>query len=351
MSKHITATTAADILAFFPHSLGFDPRESFGFITLNGTRTGASLRMDIPDESVSPSDFAQMIAHHLLSDTNADGTLFLVYTNEPAADPFDFDAKPYKDYAQAIEIELESAGIPIRDGWLITDHGWTTYFCEDADCCTMNPLSDIEDSVLSAHMVFAGSAKCTELAENPAFIGREDTGRRIHEAAARLEVRNPVDFTEPAMCEARSAWYEAVGTQPDEEATIQLVSYLQVKALRDRIMADMINPAEDEGIYRAVFMGQHPERPDWSRVDACEVLLVQLLACTPTADRAPLFSALGWLAWYKGQGSLAADYLAKAMESEPGYRLAELLDEMLRTGLLAKTSTNPNTAYKRGTHS
>ncbi|MCC3270456.1 DUF4192 domain-containing protein [Arthrobacter gengyunqii] len=153
------------------------------------------------------------------------------------------------------------------------------------------------------------------------------------------------------LLDHRAAWYEAVGTQPDEAATIQLVSYLQVKALRDRIMADMINPAEDEGTYRAVFMGQHPERPDWSRVDACEVLLVQLLAYTPAADRAPLFSALGWLAWYKGKGSLAAAYLAKALESEPGYRLAELLDEMLRTGLLAKTATNASTAYKRGNHS
>lgn len=348
MKKTLSATTAADILAYFPHALGFDPRESFGFVTLNGARTGATLRVDIPDESVSPASFAQTVTSYLLSDPNADGVLFLVYSNEPAADFTNSDAKPYMDYAQAIEKELEDAGMPIRDGWLITDRGWTTYFCEDTGCCTLNPLSDIDDSVLSAHMVYSGSAKRTELAADPTFTGSEDTHRNLREAAARHEVINPLDFSEPAMCEARAAWHEAIGTRPTQETAMELVSYLLNKQLRDRIMADTINTAEDQGTYRAVLIGMDSGRPDWSRVDATEALLIDLLAFTPGEDRAPLFSYLGWLAWYKGQASAAAAYFAKALESEPAYRLAELLDEMLSSGLIAQTATDPETAYRPG---
>lgn len=213
MNKHLKATTAADILAFFPHSLGFDPRESFGFITLQGGKTGASLRLDAPDESISPTDYAQMITHYLLADEEADGVLMFLYTNEPAADPTP-GAKPYSDYARAIRAELEKGGLNLRDGWLITDAGWRTYFCDDPACCQLRPLNEIRDSAMSAEMVFAGSAKRADLAADPAFIGSEDTARSIRGTANRYPTIDGMDFSHPSMCEARRAWHEALGTTP-----------------------------------------------------------------------------------------------------------------------------------------
>lgn len=340
----LKATTAADVLALFPHILGFEPRESFGLMTLQGPALGASLRMDIPSADISPTDFAQTLTSLLLEDVNADGVLFMVYTNEKPVDP-NPAAKPHKDYVEAIARELQSGGLPIRDGWLITDQGWTDYFCEDADCCQLRPLSEIDDSAISAHMVYRGSAKRTTLAEDPAFTGSDEAGRKISHATARMGNVAPLDFSDPAHCQARAAWQEALGTQPDEDEACELVGYLQCKPVRDRLAIDAISYAEDVATIRSVLTGRYTEQPDWSRVDATEALLLHLLTYTPGAARAELFSLLGWLSWYKGRSSVAVAYFKKALETQPGHRLTLLLNEMLRTGALPAVSKNPATAY------
>ena len=345
MKKQFNATSAADILATFPHTLGFDPRESFGFITLQGAQVGASLRVDVPDESVSPSDFAQTVTHYLLSDEAADGVLMMLYTNEPAADPTP-GTKPYSEYARAIRAEVERAGLSLRDGWLITDAGWTTYFCEDPVCCQLQPLSAIRDSAMNAEMVFAGSVKRAERAADPAFIGGEDTARNLRETVNRYPIIDGMDFSHPVMCEARRAWHEALGTTPGEADAIELLATLQRKPLRDRILADAITSADDPDTYRQVLVGFFDGQPDWSRVDATEDLLTHLLAYAPEDTRAPVFCFLGWLSWYKGLSSTALAYMAKGLEADPEHRLAQLLMELLRSGALPEAATKKSTAYR-----
>lgn len=344
MNKHLKATTAADILAFFPHTLGFDPRESFGFITLQGGKTGATLRVDAPDESVSPSDYAQRITHYLLADEAADGVLMFVYTNEPAADPTP-GAKPYSEYARAIRAEVERGGLTLQDGWLITDTGWTTYFCEDPACCQLQPLSAIHDSAISAEMVFAGSAKRADRAADPVFTGSKDNHEYIWERTARYPEIDGMDFNHPAMREARSQWHEALGTTPNEGDALELLAALQCKPLRDRILVDAIIPTEDPDTYRHALIGLFDGQPDWSRVDATEDLLIHLLAYAPGDTRAPVFCFLAWLNWYKGLSSTALAYIAKGLEADPTHRLAQLLMELLRLGKIPEAATKKSTAY------
>lgn len=344
MKKQFNATSAADILATFPHTLGFDPRESFGFITLQGAQVGASLRVDVPDESVSPSDFAQTVTHYLLSDEAADGVLMMLYTNEPAAYPVP-GAKPYSEYARAIRDEAERSGLTLRDGWLITDVGWTTYFREDPACCQLQPLSAIRDSAMNADLVFAGSVKRADRAADPAFIGSPEIYEYIRERAARYPIIDGMDFNHPAMREARSQWHEALGTTPDEADALELLAALQCKPLRDRILVDAIIPTEDPDTYRQVLIGFFEGQPDWSRVDATENLLIHLLAYAPEETRAPVFCFLAWLNWHKGQSSTALAYLAKGLDADPEHRLAQLLMELLRSGALPEAATKKSTAY------
>ncbi|BBE24589.1 hypothetical protein MN0502_34720 (plasmid) [Arthrobacter sp. MN05-02] len=358
-NHQLTATTAADLLAFVPSALGFQPRESFAFVTMRGNTTGATLRLDAPADLTRPADFAQGVMHYLLADTAADGVLLFIYTNEvaeAAQSGENPDAKPYMAYAQAIEAELEHVGMSIRNGWLVTDRGWTPYFCEESGCCELNPTDEIRDSAMNAELVYRGYSTQehpANMTADPAFIGSDDAHNTISDAAYwvdRLGAPAALDFGHHAMCAARALWNEAIGEDTTEQAACELTGYLLIKTIRDRIMADAISGADDETTYQQVMTGRYEGQLDWSRVEATEELLVKVLAYTPLEDRAPLFCFLGWLRWYRGSSSVAAAYFDKAIETDSQHRLSRLMREMVGRGILPLAAQNERTAYHQRDH-
>ncbi|MHA7276182.1 DUF4192 family protein [Arthrobacter sp. Hz1] len=60
-------TSAADILSYVLHTLGFQPAESLVLLTMCGKRVGATLRVDLPDEDVDPGDYAAGVCSILAS--------------------------------------------------------------------------------------------------------------------------------------------------------------------------------------------------------------------------------------------------------------------------------------------
>ncbi|MHA7241493.1 DUF4192 domain-containing protein [Arthrobacter sp. TMS1-12-1] len=356
-NNKLTVSTAADLLAYVPTTLGFQPRESFVVMTMRGQQNGLTLRSNTPAEAVRPVDYAQAMMRHLLADTAADGALLFVYTNEVADAALlgeNEHAKPYMEYAKALEAEMERAGWSLRNGWLVTDKGWTTYFCEDGGCCTLNPLDEVRDSAVNAEMIYRGystrpSAEAT--AVDPAFIGSDDAHATITEATYwinRLGAPDDLEFDHQKMCDARAEWNEALGEDIDERAACELVCYLNIKSIRERLMADAIGAADDEPTFQKVLIGQYEGRPDWSRVEATEDLLIKILAYTPIEDRAALFCFLGWLSWYRGSSSVAIAYFTKALDIDGQHRLSRLLRELVSRSYVPLAAQNEATAYPQG---
>lgn len=60
-----------------------------------------------------------------------------------------------------------------------------------------------------------------------------------------------------------------------------------------------------------------------------------------------MLSLIGWLEYLKGHASVAVEHFDLAAADTPGYRLAQLLTEVLRRGNVAATAQNPATAYQR----
>ncbi|SEQ79808.1 DUF4192 family protein [Arthrobacter sp. OV608] len=82
--EKLTITTPSDVLSFIGHTLGFWPQESLVCITLNENSIGATLRIDLPQQTGQELPYARTVAHYLTNDTNATSILFAVYTSEPA---------------------------------------------------------------------------------------------------------------------------------------------------------------------------------------------------------------------------------------------------------------------------
>lgn len=337
----MSASSAADVLAYVPHALGFAPRESFVFLTMQGKRLGATLRIDAPRQG-DPAEFARVVLGYLSHDKNADGVLFIAYTDLPTLD----GTKPFSDHAHALDAMLDAAGIPIRDSWLVSSADWVTYFCEDADCCQPHRLEEITDSTLSARLVYEGSNPGRETVADPQFTGDHTILDRIPEIIAGWAITDPADWTAPVMAENRALWQETLGGEVSEDTAVQLLAALHAPAVRDRILADTISTDDDPDTFAAVVIGQYTGTPDWERVDATQALLTGLLEFTPPEARAPLFAFLGWIHWYKGRSSIAAHYLAKAQDADPGHTLSGLLTQLVNTGTLPACVTHPHTAYQ-----
>ncbi len=89
-----------------------------------------------------------------------------------------------------------------------------------------------------------------------------------------------------------------------------------------------------------------PHGPDWERLDRAEPLLQFLARATQGPDRAPVLCILGWIQWCKGRGTWAGHYFAACHESQPGYTLAGLLDQLLAVGYIAECAKNRHTAWQ-----
>lgn len=338
----ITLTSPADILAYIPHALGFAPRESFVFLTLQGKRLGATLRIDAPQDA-EPELFAQAVLGYLSNDVAADGVLLVVYTDQTTIG----GTKPYSRYAAAVEVMLDRAGMPVADSWLVNSTEWVTYFCEDADCCSPRSLEEITDSALSARMVFEGSNATRETVADPAFTGDNANLDRIADTITGWVIEDPADWTAPVMTENRALWQETLGSEPARDTALQLIAALHTPAVRDRIIADTISLNDDPETFAAVVIGRYTGAPDWERVDAIQGLLIELFRFTPPEARAPLFAFLGWVHWYKGRSSIAAQYLTKAQDIDPEHTLSKLLTQLVNTGTLPECVTNQRNAYQR----
>jgi hypothetical protein len=103
---------------------------------------------------------------------------------------------------------------------------------------------------------------------------------------------------------------------------------------------------QDVPSYGEVLLGLEPEIPAWHRLNSLDALLDQLSVYGGVSGAAAL-TGRGWIAWCRGRGSYAAAYLGQALEEEPGYRLAELMLELVRRGTLCGWAARKEAAWHR----
>ena len=104
-------------------------------------------------------------------------------------------------------------------------------------------------------------------------------------------------------------------------------------------------PPEVPG-YGEVLLGLAPPLPDWALMARLDRVLEQLGAAGGEAGAAAL-TGRGWIEWCRGKGSYADALFRRADQEVPGYRLAELLAELVRRGTLCGWAARRETAWQR----
>ena len=339
MNEKIKISSGADLIALVMHTVGFKPAESLVLIAMAGKRIRATLRIDLPANEAGNETLATVATTAMLNDVEADGSLFFVFTEE-----LGIDSQPREALVETLMRELDKGGIPARDGWLINPEGWGSYLELDA---TMRPMTEVNDSVISAEMTFRGSSYTpTSAVTIPAFVADATaTTARIAALVTEDEI-DPFDTEAEPMATARATWQTALDDRGQGADNTALIAAVQNVMVRDRLMVDVVSAATSVEEFSNALMGRFTQAPNWRRVDTAESTLARLLTETPGMYRAPLLTIIGWLEWLKGRGTSAGQYLTAAMQADSGYRLAQLLDQLVTGGYIAEVARNKGLAYK-----
>jgi hypothetical protein len=403
LPEHLTVHCPEDILGFIPHSLGYWPADSLVAMTLQGKRLGATLRLDLPGPEVlaDPKKFASTVRDYLCADQQADASLLVFFTNEGWMDGCLGSVQTYSGLLASLQAVLGTAGMPVRDAWYVGDSYWRDAHCTDTSCCPLpgRPISDIRDSRLNAEMVFRGSSvgpAPEDQSTAPATISAEARARlRAAEAAWMV----PLDLRRGSRAQFNAlldSWEILLGSgqcpaEPLGQGFVRAT--LRVPAWRDAVLvmaaagrAAASAGAEHFGIFDAgcgltpvrppagweagvsgaggslpapvagreatvpgygeVMLGLEPVVPDWTSLNNLDRVLEQLAAAGGQAGAAAL-TGRGWISWCRGRGSYAAAHLGQALEEEPGYRLAELLLELVRRGTLCGWAARKEAAWQK----
>lgn len=334
--ERLSIKTPDDFIALMGHSLGYWPKESLVCVTLDDRRIGATLRVDLPTENANMARFVETVAKYVASDREATGVVFGIFTHQPWLPDH---PRPLEPTMELLTEELSKHDIYVRDGWLVGKQAFTSYFAPQAS--PNYPLERVRVSQLNAELVFRGSSIQTNNDLHIPAVALRDVSEQVAQHCARIEAMHP----QVAIGRARSIWGHLLDTinMPDDEQSAELLADFKFSSVRDRLLADI--PGLDAPLGE-LLLAETKRPPRWHRVDRAEQLLFHLCTRADQRDIAPVLTSLGIIQWWEGKGSRAHQCFQHALETDPHYRLAQLGDQMIGAGIVARWATDKNAAYQ-----
>ncbi|WP_051966623.1 DUF4192 domain-containing protein [Kitasatospora mediocidica] len=325
----------ADMAAMLPYLLGFYPDDSIVAVGLQGPsfRQGGVIRLDIPDAPLSWPFIAEESARLLLELSEerdrrpAAVLLYLCRDSTPGALPVASALRPLADLLVGA---FRAQDLPVKEALCLSDGRWRSFLCLDPACCDPagTPVHSGQDpGVAVAAATFAGLAPRGSRRAITDALGpvtgpvaeRQRTALEHRADALRAAVgerdgRDRLLDSTGRLLDEVMAEFQAGALLLDDERTARLILGLQDKISRDRA-AEYAEPEELA----------HAQR------------LWRFLArrCVPPFQdcaAAPL-TLLAWTAWLAGDSATSRVVLARALDLDQDYTLAQLLYHSLNGGL------------------
>ncbi len=309
-----------DILGALPYRIGFVPTECLVVMCLRGPRRRDELVVRI---DLAPPEHDEAVSTQLLAavgKVKASAAVVVCYTESADAG----ERLPRRELVDGLVQQLMEREVDVVDAVLVRgDRRWS-YHCDNEVCCPSagTPLPvELTPAAgrYAAEVVHQGRAllpdrealaasirppdnAIAQTARSQAYDRAGDVVSRVVAEAGAGALRQR---TLALLGEVLHRWVaETPEVSPDEAA-------LLVLGFRDR-------QARDEGMTFAldhleVFLG----------------LFAELARHADEADAAPVCTMLAWAAHALGQGALAAVAVERALDCEPDYYLAQLIQAAL----------------------
>lgn len=350
MTSVVKAKNPADLLIALPRILGYTPTNSIVVQTFQSRRTAASLRVDLPpdERSSHPTAVADAIIRLISRVPGIDAVLVLIYTDEEWDRP---DRLPHAAVVESIVTRMASAGLGIVDAMCCSPGAWASYL--DAE---HGVIDEQQTSRISTELDAAGAPHdVVGITQGAQPIAPMPPEQRTEVAEAATAITHDVHERERLWewPEASTLWSDAIESAPCDlppAAMAALLWSIRDKAVRDCVLmflawgADAGDRASVDtqllqrgvpvpsGSILETFVGDGRTAPDGLRLEGAVRLLRHLVSLAPRPWQLAPLTMLAWFEWARGQGSAAGDYLDEALSIGPGYELARLFEQLMRTG-------------------
>lgn len=308
-------TKPGALIAALPAVLGFVPEKSLVIVSLEQGRMGAVMRADLAEDLIDNVGRLAEVA----ATSGADTVVAVVVDADGALCPVCDDA--HRRLCDALTVALGDHGVELYAAHVVDRvESGGRWHCIDG-CGAGGAVDDPTASPLAAAAVLDGRRLYPRRADLKAVIAVGDPDRCTALAEpirARAAVRLADWEADPDSCGRRDvqtamavAARVAEGCQPAEDELVELACGLTDVAVRDTLYALAV------GVDAA----------------AAESLWAVLARSLPEPWRVEALVLLAFSAYARGDGPLAGLSLEAALRSDPGHRMAGMLDTALQSGM------------------
>ncbi|MGN6473937.1 MAG: DUF4192 domain-containing protein [Mycobacteriales bacterium] len=298
-----------------PMLLGYHPEESLVISCLCGSAVGLTMRFDLAGLS-DAEDFATELAERIEL-ANAVVTFLAVFSRERPSSGL-------LPHAATVDDLYADPRLRIVEAVFVSARRWWSYLCPDPVCCPPagRPLDDSSEVATSLTAAFA-LAGSSVLADRGALVDSIGFDSDLDVTAARRQLsaakRHVIAMDGAQRVAELHALVDTLGARfadpragaTDEEVT-SLAALLDDVSARDALLVQAVPPQRRETVLR--------------------VLRAAVRRVPPPRD-APVCTALAWFAYADGDGTTANIALDRALQSDPEYSLALLIEASLERQL------------------
>jgi len=350
MTSVVKAKNPADFLIALPRILGYTPTNSIVVQTFQSRRTAASLRVDLPPDegATNPTVVADAIIRLISRVPGIDAIMVVIYTDEAWNQP---DRPPRADLVESIVTRMASAGLGIVDAMCCSAGVWASYLDDEHGV-----IDGQQASRISSELDAVGAPLDVDgITQGAPPIIPMSPEQRAEVAESASAITQDVQERERLWewSEAQALWADSIESAPSDippQAMAALLWSIRDKGVRDSVLMFLAwgGDAGDRawvdtqllqrgspvppGSILETFVGDGRTGPDGLRIEGAVRLLRHLVSLAPRPWQLAPLTMLAWFEWARGQGSAAGDYVDEALSIGPGYELARLFEQLMRTG-------------------
>lgn len=352
----------AELLVLLPYQLGYHPAPSVCVIHLHDGRMGMVQRLDAIEAG---ADLAASTCLDLAVRERVDRVILAAFEDQPA-DTSRTAPRQRKSATGRLRRALRRAarqrGVVVSEDLVSDGSRWWCRACSGGGCPPSgHRLPRPEEVPAVAEFVLRGVHPRPSRAALVASLDREVSAcdqEAMRGAWLRLLAADPTE-TDPRS--AATAWSSILDPRPGSPEVDELPVDQVAMALwsltdhrwRDALLVALcpgLGPLEETGrladaarraCVQCSWTGAETAVADVGAIasggesDVTAILdrLLHLAARSPQSARPAIWTVIGQLAWWSGDGTVASEALERALTIDPEYRLAGLLHQLLGHGL------------------